>query len=154
MTATTRSATDGASGRDNAALLAGRTLPTRCRPPPTRPDPTAPARRPAGNASPAVVSAITAAAQLTPPMVSHHLQILHRAAPATHTKHGSRVYHQINDYALEVVTRDPTSPQGLAGPSRSPSFCGDGQGRGMGHDLCRWPSDRRGTRVPSRPGSD
>ena len=54
-------------------------------------------------------------------MVSHHLQILHRATLATRTKHGSRVYHQINDYALEVVARDPTSPQGLAGPSRSPS---------------------------------
>src|SRR5659263_182687 len=27
-------------------------------------------------------------------------------------------------------------------------------GRGMGHDLCRWPSDRRVTRVPSRPGSN
>jgi hypothetical protein len=54
-------------------------------------------------------------------MVSHHLQILHRATLATRTKHGSRVYHQINDYALEVVARDLTSPQGLAGPSRSPS---------------------------------
>jgi len=51
-------------------------------------------------------------------MVSHHLQILHHAALATRTKHGSRVYHQINGYALEVVARDPTSPQGLAGPSR------------------------------------
>lgn len=106
--------------RRRPALRVGRTLPTGCRPLLTR------LRRLAVlRAMPhqrACVSDINAAAQLTLPTVSYHRQILRRAALVTRTKHGSHVYCQINDYALEAVVRDLTSPQGLAQPSRGRSW--------------------------------
>lgn len=127
MTATTLPATDGASGRDNATPPgAGRwSLAGPCRPgagPPTRLGLGAVPR--AMPHKHACAADTTTSAQLTQPMVSHHLQIPHRAALVTRTKHASHVYHQINSYALETIATDLTSPQRLAGPSRQLSACG------------------------------
>ena len=54
----------------------------------------------AAPAQTACVRDITAAAGLAQPMVSHHLQILHRAALVTRTKRGSYVYYQADTAAL------------------------------------------------------
>jgi ArsR family transcriptional regulator, arsenate/arsenite/antimonite-responsive transcriptional repressor len=62
------------------------------------------------------VTEITTATHLPQPTVSRHLQILHRAALVTRTRHGSRVYYQVNRPSLEAVARDLASPQTLPGP--------------------------------------
>lgn len=64
----------------------------------------------------ACVSDITAAARLPQPMVSHHLQILYRAALVTRARHGSRAYYQLDQHELHALAGDLASPQGLSGP--------------------------------------
>jgi len=65
------------------------------------------------------VTEITTATHLPQPTVSRHLQILHRAALVARTRHGSRVYYQVNCSALEGVARDLASPQRLPGAAQS-----------------------------------
>jgi DNA-binding transcriptional ArsR family regulator len=63
----------------------------------------------AAPAQTACVRDITTAAGLAQPMVSHHLQILHRAALVTRTKHGSYVYYQADTAALTHLTHQLTA---------------------------------------------
>lgn len=64
----------------------------------------------------ACVSDLTLAAQLPQPMVSHHLQILYRAALITRTRQGSRCYYKLNQPELHTLARDLAGPPGPASP--------------------------------------
>ncbi len=59
----------------------------------------------------ACVSDLTTAAHLPQPMVSHHLQILYRAALITRTGHGSRFYYQLNQHELHTLAQERAAPQ-------------------------------------------
>ena len=63
----------------------------------------------AAPAQTACVRDITTAAGLAQPMVSHHLQILHRAALVTRTKRGSYVYYQADTAALTHLAHQLTA---------------------------------------------
>ena len=63
----------------------------------------------AAPAQTACVRDITTAAGLAQPMVSHHLQILHRAALVTRIKRGSYVYYQADTAALTHLAHQLTA---------------------------------------------
>lgn len=63
----------------------------------------------AASAQTACVRDITTAAGLAQPMVSHHLQILHRAALVSRTKRGSYVYYQADTAALTHLAHQLTA---------------------------------------------
>jgi ArsR family transcriptional regulator len=89
----------------------------------------------AAPAQTACVRDSTTAAGLAQPMVSHHLQILHRAALVTRTKRGSYVYYQADTArwrAVGAAWRRGGGPGPEVSVARSAGF---GCGRA---DRCVW----------------
>jgi len=56
----------------------------------------------------ACVKELTEATGLPQPLVSHHLQILRRAALVSSTRHGSHVYYQLNSSIMHNTAQELT----------------------------------------------